>query len=336
MSAKDLLEMTSSVSSAVTDTQAIRDRIHEEFGASTSSEQRDALLAMLHATLNIAESWIEKHGDEKQLAEFRERRADEYTRLIVQSESCVDGIVSPEMLMAVTNREIAAGRMALDDPTRQIAVQAAASPHLSHAEMLDNAAKARKSDILIQSIVDELTSAKTFDIVDARAKVQRAFDGATTIEQRGRVLAMFKAVTDQADRHTAAYPDRAQVLADFRQAVAQDYKIFIVQESTVGLDTPVVGGDVSIEMLMAVTNREIAAGRMTEDHSLRKIAVEGAAAPHLSHAELVAKHARLKQEAAEKGSPPVSAVGSAPANGAEAVGTVLGRRFKSLFRKTAR
>ena len=219
-----------------------------------------------------------------------------------------------------------------DDPHRQIAVQAAARPHLSHAEMLDNAANARKSDALIQSLVDELTSAKTFGIVDTRAKIQRVFDGATTIEQRGRVLAIFKAVTDQADRHSTAYPDRAQVLADFRQAVAQDYKLLIVQESTLGLDTPVVGGDVSIEMLMAVTNREIAAGQMTEDHSLRKIAVEGSAAPHLSHAELVAKHARLKQEAAEKGSPPAPAVGTAAASRAEAVGTVLGRRIKSLFR----
>ena len=48
-------------------------------------------------------------------------------------------------------------------------------------------------------------------------------------------------------------------------------------------------------MLMAATNREIAAGRMTEDHALRKMAVEGAAAPHPSHSELVAKHAQLAQ-----------------------------------------
>jgi hypothetical protein len=40
-------------------------------------------------------------------------------------------------------------------------------------------------------------------------------------------------------------------------------------------------------------------------------------------------HGRLKQEAAEKGSPPAAAA----ANRAETVGTVLGRRFKSLFRK---
>jgi hypothetical protein len=96
------------------------------------------------------------------------------------------------------------------------------------------------------------------------------------------------------------------LLANLQQARAQDYKIFILKESTVGLDTPVVGGDVSVDMLMAVTNREIAAGRMTEHQSMRKIAVEGAAAPHLSHAELLAKHAKLKEHSARPKAAPVA------------------------------
>ena len=87
---------------------------------------------------------------------------------------------------------------------------------------------------------------------------------------------------------------------------------------TGGLDSP-GGGDVSIELLMTVTNREIAAGRMTEDHSMRQIAVEGAAAPHFSHAELLAKHAKLK-EATEKSK-------AAPAP------KTVGEKLKGLFRR---
>ena len=163
----------------------------------------------------------------------------------------------------------------------------------------------------IESLVSELTTAKSFDIVDVRAKIQKEFDAATTGEQRGRILAIFKATMDQLERSLAARLDQAQLLEDLRKARAQDYKIFIVQECTVGLDTPVVGGDISIEMLMSVTNREIAAGRMTEDHSMRQLAVEGAAAPHFSHAELIAKHAKLKDKAAPK---------------------TLGQKLKTLFR----
>ena len=147
----------------------------------------------------------------------------------------------------------------------------------------------------IEGLVSELASAKSFDIVDVRAKIGREFDAALTSEERGKVLAIFTATMDQAERHLVKLGDQAELLANLRNAWAQDHKIFIVQECTVGLDSP-GGGDISVEMLLAVTNREIAAGRMTEDHSMRKIAVESAAAPHLSHAELIAKHAELKQK----------------------------------------
>ncbi len=148
----------------------------------------------------------------------------------------------------------------------------------------------------IESLISELASAKSFDIVDVRAKIGKEFDAATTSDQRARVLAIFKATMDQVERYLTSRGDQGELLENIRNARAQDYKIFILQECTVGLDSP-GGGDVSVEMLMAVTDREIAAGRMTEEHSMRKIAVEGAAAPHLSHADLIAKHANLKHKA---------------------------------------
>jgi hypothetical protein len=322
MSAEELLKMTEKMSSAVTDTQAIRDKIFEEFDAATTSAQRDSLLAMFAATMNVAESYLSSTGTKEQLAAFKEARADDYTKLVVKestADGTLKGTVSPRLLMAVTNREIAAGRMPTDDPVRQLAVKAAAKiPPPSDAELLAMAEAKERSDASINCLIEEMKSAKSFDIVEIRAKIQREFDGAKTGDQRGKVLAIFKVAMDEVERHLTG--DKTELLANFKEARAQDYKIFIVQECTVGLDTPIVGGDVSVEMLMAVTNREIAAGRMTEDHSMRKIAVEGAAAPHLSHAELIAKHAKLQEGAARKSK-------------AVAFGAVLGKKLKGLFGK---
>jgi hypothetical protein len=314
---KDLLEVTSSPSSAITDTQAIRDKIFEAFDVSTTSDQRGSLLAMFRATMDIAESHMAKTGDAQRLAKFREARADDYTRLLVK-ESCVGEDVSPEMFMAVTNREISEGRLTPDDPIRQMAVKAAAAPHPSHAELLERAETRKASDMSIESLKNELLTTKNFNIADVRKKILKEFDAAVTSDQRGTLLAIFKAVTDNVERNLAVRPDQAQLLEEFRKARDQDYKIFIVQECTVGLDTPVVGGDISVDMLMAVTNREIAAGRMTEDHSLRKLAIEGAAAPHLSHTELVTKHAKLKHDARSKG---------------KAAPKTLGQKLKTLLWK---
>jgi hypothetical protein len=202
----------------------------------------------------------------------------------------------------------------------KVAVKAAASPHLPHAEMVEIAdAKKRSSEMSIERLVKDLTSARTFDIVDARAKVGKAFDAATTSDQRARVLAIFKEVMDEGERQLVSQGNQTQLLEDFRKARAQDYKIFIAQECTVGLDSP-GGGDISIELLMTVTNREIAASRMTEGHSMRKLAVEGAAAPHFSHAELIAKHAKLKEEAEKSKTAP------AP--------KTVGEKLKGLFRRS--
>jgi hypothetical protein len=184
----------------------------------------------------------------------------------------------------------------------------------------------------IESLVNERQSAESFDVVEVRAKTQKEFDAATTSDQRAKVLAIFKATMDLIERNLTSRGDQEALLADFRKARAEDYKIFIYQECTVGLDSP-GGGDISVEMLLAVTNREIAAGRMTEDHSARKIAVEGAAASHLSHAELLAKHAKLKDEAEKSTAAPAAQTPPGKATLAYAFGATLGKKLKDLFRK---
>jgi hypothetical protein len=176
----------------------------------------------------------------------------------------------------------------------------------------------------------DMTSTPMAAITDLRAirdKIHEEFDAATSSEQRGALLGMFKAAMDIAESHVAKN-GTAEQLAELQKARTQDYSLFIVKECLVGLDSP-GGGDVSVEMLKTVTDREVAAGRMTEDHNLRKGAVEGSAAPHLTHAELLAKHAQLKTEGS-KAAAPKTTPGSAKAY---AFGAVLGKKLKGIFGK---
>jgi hypothetical protein len=159
-----------------------------------------------------------------------------------------------------------------------------------------------------------------------RNKIHEEFDASTSSEQRGSLLALYKATFDITESFLAK--NSPEKLAEFQKARAQDYNLLLVKETTVGLDSP-GGGDVSVELLKAVTDREVAAGRMNEEHVLRKLAVDGCAAPHPTHAQLLAKHAKLKEKAAR-----AAAVQSADsASTAYGFGAVLGRKLKGLFGK---
>jgi hypothetical protein len=175
----------------------------------------------------------------------------------------------------------------------------------------------------------EMTSTPMAAITDLRAirdKIHEEFDTATSSAQHGALLGIFHAAMNIAESHVAKTGTPEQ-LAEFQTARAQDYNLFIVKESLVGVESS-GGGDVSVEMLMAVTDRELAAGRITEDHRLRKLAVEGCAAPHLTHTELLAKHAMLKAGAAPAPKAPPSS-----ASISYAFGATLGKKLKGLFRK---
>lgn len=108
-------------------------------------------------------------------------------------------------------------------------------------------------------------------------EVNNEFGRVTTEENRAALLATFKATMDFAE--TTVAPDNLQTFQEARQ---RHYKSFIVQEA-------LVGSNVCVETLYAITKREIDAGRMAADDSLRKTAEMGVAAPHLSRAELVAQ-----------------------------------------------
>jgi hypothetical protein len=143
--------------------------------------------------------------------------------------------------------------------------------------------------VSVESLAEYLLSSPSPSASEARERIMDEFDLAETSDDRGTILELFR-ITMDAFAESIRTSKNPELLASFREANAKDYKLMVYKECLVGLDSP-GGADVSVEMLMAVTDREIAAGRMTEDHSTRKLAVEGTSVPHMSHAELQAYHA---------------------------------------------
>jgi hypothetical protein len=137
-----------------------------------------------------------------------------------------------------------------------------------------------------------------------RNRIHEEFDAARSSEERGALLALYKATSDITESHLAK--NSPEKLAEFQKARAQDYNLFLIKECTVGLDSP-GGGDVSVEMMKFVTDREVAAGRMTEEHLLRVTTVGClASGQYFTHAQLIKKHAKLKAKAS---APPPKTLG---------------------------
>jgi hypothetical protein len=95
-------------------------RVNEEFGAATTPEERSELLAARAVAMEFVIRQLELRGE--QLEKFTDACELEYKRLIVQ-ETLVDGAVSYEAMLHVTEREIAAGRMSEDYALRAIALE---------------------------------------------------------------------------------------------------------------------------------------------------------------------------------------------------------------------
>ena len=107
-------------------------------------------------------------------------------------------------------------------------------------------------------------------------EISNEFEKASTDEDRSNLLNTLVSVMNIV---LPTIPE--DKVAEIKEANRKIYHSFIVQES-------VIAGNVCVETLYQVTSREIAAGRMTEDNNLRKIATDGMAEPHNTRAELIA------------------------------------------------
>jgi hypothetical protein len=102
------------------DWMAFSARVNEEFRAATTSEERGDLLAARAVAMEFVVRQLELHAEH--LEKFTDACELEYKRLIVQ-ETLVDGVISYEEMLHVTDREIAAGRMSGDYALRAIAIE---------------------------------------------------------------------------------------------------------------------------------------------------------------------------------------------------------------------
>lgn len=106
-------------------------------------------------------------------------------------------------------------------------------------------------------------------------KPEEHFRRIESFEFRGSLLQIFKAVMDIVANGLAG-EDREK----FYAAREHHYKTFLIQES-------VVKGLICAETLFDVTTREIAAGRMSPDFCIRKIAEHCVAEPHFTRDEML-------------------------------------------------
>jgi hypothetical protein len=132
MSANDLLQRLKTMpSSAPLEWTKIREEIHDEHERAETMEERVILLEIFKAVMDQ----VERAGlTTDDLTTFRAARLKDY-RLLIVRECMIGENVSTETLDAVTQREVAADRMAPDDELRQLAVKGMAAPHLSPAEL---------------------------------------------------------------------------------------------------------------------------------------------------------------------------------------------------------
>jgi hypothetical protein len=117
---------------------------------------------------------------------------------------------------------------------------------------------------LIQDL-EEMPLDEPFDWIAFSARLNEEFTAATTSGERSDLLAARAAAMEFVVRQLELHGDQ---LEKFTDACELEYKRLIVQET-------LVNGAVSREAMRRVTDREIAAGRMSEDYALRAIALEG-------------------------------------------------------------
>jgi hypothetical protein len=114
------------------------------------------------------------------------------------------------------------------------------------------------------ALLDRLSAASTVDWLSTRKELHELHKQATTSEERGAILAIYAAVMNLAEGS-----DAVNDLEEFKKTREQDYNLFLVREAADA------AGNIVPEVLLAVTEREVAAGRMAETDGMRQLALSG-------------------------------------------------------------
>jgi hypothetical protein len=112
--------------------------------------------------------------------------------------------------------------------------------------------------------IESLPPDQPLDWAAISQRVNAEFSAAATSEERGEILAVRAAAIEVLEIQLELHGDQ---LEKFIDVCDLDYKRLIVQEAS-------VDSHISFEKMLNVTDREIKAGRMSEDFALRQIAKE--------------------------------------------------------------
>ncbi len=116
--------------------QAIVSEIEKSLEAEESPEGRDMLFSLFQATMDFAETGVSVD----ELCSFQEARKKRFGGYLLR-EAIIGDQICAETLDAVTRREVAAGRLASDDPLRVFAIHSLAAPHSTREELLAKASE---------------------------------------------------------------------------------------------------------------------------------------------------------------------------------------------------
>jgi hypothetical protein len=112
--------------------------------------------------------------------------------------------------------------------------------------------------------IESMPPDQPIDWIAVSERLNAAFTAASTSAARGEVLGVRATAIELVELQLQLHGDQ---LEKFIDACDLEYKRLIVQEA-------LVGSQISFERMLSVTDREIAAGRMSEDFALREIAKE--------------------------------------------------------------
>jgi len=145
---------------------------------------------------------------------------------------------------------------------------------------------------ILEQLQGDAAAGKDIDFRSVREQIHDASERTTDSGERVLLLQIFHSVMELVERGTDMSPEDLQLFRDTR---AKDYRLLLMREV-------LVGQNVSVELLNAVTQREVQAGRMSEDDELRQLAVTGIASPYLTVQELLKiEQDRIKDAAKPKG-----------------------------------
>lgn len=130
---------------------------------------------------------------------------------------------------------------------------------------------------LLNQLKADAAAGRGLDFRAIREQIHDASERTSDISERVVLLQVFHAVMDLVERSGNIASENLEVFKDTR---AKDYRLLLMREI-------LIGQNVSVELLNAVTQREVQAGRLTETDELRQLAVRGLAEPYLSVQQLL-------------------------------------------------